>query len=54
MTEDADPTLYSDSIAVVYAAKESDIWIDEALAAQKRTNERLEKEKYGDGNTDGL
>lgn len=52
--EDADPMFYSNSIVIVYAAKESDKWIDEALEAQKRTNERLEREKYGNGDTDGL
>ena len=54
MPDGADPTFYRDSISIVYAAKESDKWIDEALDAQKRTNGRLEEEKYGDGDTDGL
>ncbi len=54
MPEDADPAFYMDNIMIVYAAKDSDKWIDEALAAQKKTNERLEKEKYGDGDTSGL
>ena len=54
MPDDADPLFYSDSVVIVYAAKQSDTWIDEAMLAQKRTNERLEKEKYGDGNIEGL
>ena len=52
--EDADPTFFTDNIMIVYAAKESDKWIDEALAAQKKTNEKMEKEKYGNGDTSGL
>ena len=54
MPDDADPMFYKDNITIVYAAKESDKWIDEAFTAQRKTNQRLEKEKYGDGNTDGL
>lgn len=52
--DDSGSSFYGDYIKIVYASKNGDNWINEAIEARNNKNADIESEKYGNGDTNGL